>query len=94
MQTPMADAKGRLYRQGARYHMDGAEAKRLVAAGVASEVPSDAGMAVDLLAKLGGGLVVTKTTAPELVAAAKKRQLVVKRVRGLPAESADGDESG
>ncbi len=92
LKTPMADALGRSYRPGGRYEMADEEAERLIGAGFASAVPSDAGMVVDLLAKLGGGLVVTKTTDLGLVAAAKKRRLVIKRVRGVPEEAADGGD--
>ena len=89
----MADSLGRAYIPGRRYEMDDAEARRLARAGFAKVVRSDASMTADLLAKLGGGLVVTKTTDPALVAAAKEKHLVVRRVRGAPEEAADGKRS-
>ena len=90
--TAMADARGRTFKPGRAYDMDDAEAHRLVNAGFAKVTATDASMTVDLLEKLGGGLVVTKTTAPALVAAAKAKRLVVKRVRGVLEEATNGGD--
>ena len=89
IKTPMADAMGRAFRPGRRYEMAEDEAVRLIKAGFATEVASDASLAVDLLAKLGGGLVVTRATDQALVVAAKARRLLIKRQRGA-VEGGDG----
>lgn len=88
--TPMADSLGRSYRPGQRYDMADDEAERLVRAGFARAVASEATVAVDFLKAHGGGLLVTKTTDQALIVAAKAARIPIKRVRGVPAEPDDG----
>lgn len=89
--TPMGDALGRAYRLNHRYEMPTEDAKRLIDAGFAKPVATDASLVVDLLTKYGGGLLVTKTTDQALIVAAKAARLPVKRQHGFMRAS-DGND--
>ena len=80
--TPMADARGRSYRPKQIYEFNEAEGERLVAAGFARRVPSQAETVAAGLAALSAGLVVTAETDPALVAAAKAAKVPVHQQRG------------
>ena len=82
MTTPMADARGRQYRPHEIYEVDEADGVRLIAAGFARGVPSQAKTVVAGLKALGGGLAVTAETDAALVAMATAAKVPLHRPRG------------
>ena len=79
--TSFADGNGRLWKQGRTYQLDDAEAQRMIDAGAALRVPTDAEVTAALLKEQGGGLLTNSTTTKALIKACKDLRIKVQPVK-------------